>query len=198
MFSTSEFLIDILNDFDRSDAESEKKQLKEILQKHQLEDEELMKSVEGLCSGTPLSVLGWPSAAVEFLRPTGLAREILESSLDHCFCRTLVKQIPTMVSRALRLEPLVISEYTKGSVNVYLREATRTYLLGLFIASVALSRSTLEQALEEKVSKVLQTDSKEGNLKKLVDTAGLEKLLHGDLLCLAHRSTKICKQGGAR
>ncbi|MCH8268654.1 MAG: hypothetical protein IH846_14145 [Acidobacteria bacterium] len=206
MFITSEFLIDILNDEDRLDVEREKKELPEILQERKLKHEELMKSVEGLCSGTPLSVLGWPSAEVEIFRRTDIGRDILESLLDDCFCFTLVNQIPTMVSRALRMDPLVISEYPEGPVNIYLREATRAYLLGLFIASVALSRSALEQALEEKVSKGLQTDSKEERLKKLIKAAELLKLLRGENLYLADQVRKQankvvhgrpCKEGEA-
>ena len=192
MSSTSEMLIEVLNDYDRDTAKKE-------LQERKLEYEELMKSVEGLCSGTPLTFMGFPSAVIQkLLRQGGMTRKIaeglLEGRLDDCFSVALLKQIPTMVSRALRLDPLVISEYPKGPVNTYLREATRAYLLGLFIASVALSRSALEQALEEKIPKGLQTDSKEEKLKKLIKAAELSKLLPGDLLYLADQARKAANK----
>ena len=186
----SEYLIWILNDWERSEAERDKKELQEIQQERKLKHEELMKAVEGLCSGTPFSALGWSSEVVEFLRRSGRDREFLEGALDDCLCWVLLNQIPTMVSRALQMDPLVVSEYPEGPVNVYLREATRAYLLGLFIASVALSRSALEQALEGKVPKGLQTDTKEEKLKKLIKAAELSKLLEGDLLCLADEARK--------
>lgn len=101
----SEYLISILDDYDHEDAKSKKKELREIQQERKREHEELMKSVEGLCSGTPLSILGFSPEIVEGLHPYGMDRKILEWKLDDCFCWALLKRIPTMVSRALRMDP---------------------------------------------------------------------------------------------
>ena len=145
---------------------------------------ELIEDVEGICTGTAFRLHDFAKS------PDIKLRGLLESVFDTSFCYNLVKRVPGMVSRALRLEPLVVSDPPQRHVNLYLREATRAYLLGLFMASVALSRSALEQALEEKVPKGLQTDSKEEKLKKLIKAAELSKLLKGDLLCLADGARK--------
>ena len=198
---TSEFLSDFLDDLDRDIAKDEGKELQERLQELQLDHEKLMKSVEGLCSGTDFTTpeglytdAGWYHRCA---KEKGIMKEAMQISvewnLDDFFCRVLVKQIPTRVSRALRLDPLVISEYPEGPVNTYLCEATRANLLGLFIASVALSRSALEQALEEKVPKLIQPE-KEEKLKMLIKAAELSKLLQGDLLYLADQARKAANK----
>lgn len=186
---TSQYLLEFLNDFDR-DARSDSRPLQELLEERQLDYKELMNAVEGVCTGT--SSTTYATYYHDWVRQnywikSDIIREFAEMGLDDCYCRSLLKQIPTMVSRALRLDPVLVNEYPKGPVNIYLREATRSYLLGLFIASVALSRSALEQALEEKVPKLLQTDYKE-KLQMLINAAGLAKLLQGDVLSFAHRA----------
>jgi hypothetical protein len=71
-----------------------------------------------------------------------------EHLMDDHYSRTLLAQIPKMVRRTLRLGR-VSGRSPAGTVNVYLREAARAYVMGLHQATVALARSALEQALRE-------------------------------------------------
>lgn len=174
--------------------------LKAELEREESERKELLQAVEGIFTGKRHFIHDWMSGKspdwIQQIEDPSLRqrvfqsqREHAQSTLDDCFCRILIKQIPKMVSRALRLEPLVVSEFPREPVNVYLREATRAYLLGLFIASVALARSALEQALEEKVPKLLHTESKD-KMKMLIKAAERSKLLEADILCLADEARK--------
>jgi hypothetical protein len=67
--------------------------------------------------------------------------------------------------------------------NPYLRESTRCYLFGLFNASVALSRSALEQALSKKIPTLLQGRSTEERLHTLIKTARSSILKHSTDIC---------------
>jgi hypothetical protein len=110
-------------------------------------------------------------------------RRHTESQLDECFSRLLVPEIPRMVRRALQLEPMLIEEGPRADENPYVREATRCFLFGLFNASVALSRSALEQAFHKKLPLLLQDRSKEDSLQMLIKTARTSVL---------KRATEVC------
>lgn len=104
-------------------------------------------------------------------------------SLDDCLSRLLVSEIPRMVARALQLQPMLIDQSSKADENPYIREATRCYLFRLFSASVALSRSALEQALSEKIPTLLQGKSREERLKRLINTARTFVLKQATEIC---------------
>jgi len=139
--------------------------------------EELMKSVECLWNEPNQSAFSFLDYIKQFNRN---ARAYAERVLDDSLCYMLIERVPEMVSRALRLEPLVVSGDLSPLVDVHLREGTRAYLFGLFNASVALCRSALEQALEDKVPKGLQTPSREDHLQNLIKRAELSKVLQHD------------------
>jgi len=134
------------------------------------------------------AVLSLITASVEVLLPVkledaiyqlrGAGRE-LEWWLDDLLCRKFLKEIPKIVSRARRLEPVLVKRLPSKPVSVYLREAVRSYVHGLFQASVALSRSAVEHALRERMG---STD----DLVNLVKGAHKMKLLEGDLLQYAN------------
>lgn len=132
-------------------------------------DKDLLESVEGFCSGNKPNFFAIAQWLRDSLRID--TRRELAWDLDACFTRTLLKQILEIVDRAIRLEPVVVGEEPRGSLNVYLREATRAYLFGLFIASVALSRSALEEALEDRVPCLLQNTTSNEKLKHLIRAA---------------------------
>jgi hypothetical protein len=81
--------------------------------------------------------------------------EMVKGFLDEHFTRNLVVAVPGYVDRLLKLSRLKASTNPSATTNVYLREAVRTYVLGLPQASVVLSRAALEQALKEKLGKQL-------------------------------------------
>jgi len=110
-------------------------------------------------------------------------RDILEHFLDDCLSRLLVSEIPRMVSRALELEPMSIEQSPGADENAYLREATRCYLYGLFNASVALSRSALEQAFSSKLPKLLQGAAGVDTLLTRINIARSSILKHKPEIC---------------
>ena len=75
--------------------------------------------------------------------------ELIKNFLDDRFTRDLIDKVSGYVDRTLQLSRLQASGKPSSITNGYLREAVRTYILGLPQASVALSRAALEQALKE-------------------------------------------------
>lgn len=83
------------------------------------------------------------------------APELIKSLLNDHFTRDLIKNVPGYVDRTLQLSRVQALGKPSIITNGYLREAVRTYILGLPLASVALSRAALEQALKEKLARQL-------------------------------------------
>ena len=69
--------------------------------------------------------------------------------LDARFTKDMVRDVPGCVDRLMELSRLEAQDLPSEVTNGYLREAVRTYILGLPQASVALSRAAMEQALKE-------------------------------------------------
>jgi hypothetical protein len=74
---------------------------------------------------------------------------LVRKFLDRRFTRELVDAVPDFVRRTLQLSRMSGARIPSKITNGYLREAVRTYIVGLPQASVALSRAALEQALKE-------------------------------------------------
>lgn len=86
-------------------------------------------------------------AGVEKLMDT--APELINDFLDERFTRNVVNAVSGYVKRTMQLSRLESGRLPSHLTNGYLREAVRTYILGLPQASVALSRAAMEQALKE-------------------------------------------------
>jgi len=77
------------------------------------------------------------------------APEFVSELLDERYTRQALTEIPSYVRRTLDLSHMQAERLPSKVTNVYLQEATRTYILGLAQACVALSRAALEQGLKE-------------------------------------------------
>jgi hypothetical protein len=207
MESTSRWLADQIDDFDGNFTAQE-------LATDAVEREELMESVEGLFGNTTTTLFTSYHFSRKLLSSYPAAsdalethRGILERYLDDCLSRRLVSEIPRMVARAIQLEPMSILPNPQADQNAYLREATRCYLYGLFNASVALSRSALEQALSSKIPTLLQRAAGGDTLSTLINTARSSILKQAPEVCntadqvrkvangIVHGKT--CKESGA-
>ena len=151
--------------------------------------EKLIKSVEALCGNSTQTVYTQYDSLRQLARKYSVVtdalktlRDILEWDLDDCLSRVMVSEVPRMVSRALQLEPMSIERSPGADENAYLREATRCYLYGLFNASVALSRSALEQVLSSKIPKPLQAAG-EDSLQALIKIARSSILKQATGIC---------------
>ena len=71
--------------------------------------------------------------------------------LDPRYTRDVVKAVPGYVSRTMELSRIEGSRLPSKVTNVYLREAARTYVLGLPQACIALCRAAMEQAFKEEL-----------------------------------------------
>lgn len=124
--------------------------------------------------------------------------------LDDYFARHLVAQMPSIVVRIRRFEPVVVPDGPPKLVNLYLSEAVRCYIFGLNQGAVTLARAAVEQGLRERVPYAGQM---EWTLKELIKAAEKFKLLEPAYLQMAKNvqnrgnqvlHSKPCDSGMAR
>jgi len=65
----------------------------------------------------------------------------LENRLDEHYTRDLLERIPKMVMRTMKLSQMLPRKVPSLATNMYLKEATRSYIFGLWQGCVALSRA---------------------------------------------------------
>lgn len=75
--------------------------------------------------------------------------ELINNFLNERFTREVIDAVPGYVRRTMQLSRLEGARIPSKITNTYLREAVRTYVLGLPQASISLSRAALEQAIKE-------------------------------------------------
>ncbi len=115
-------------------------------------------------------------------------RELTEWGLDDTYSRVLVSEIPRIVERALKLAPVWTTREPSKPAEIYLREGTRAFLLGLFQATVALCRSAFEQGLKDRLRSQLAVLAEADELSVLLKTAEMlwPRILEPDLIQLGH------------
>jgi hypothetical protein len=79
--------------------------------------------------------------------------EVIDGALDQYYTRRQLEEVPRLVQRTLRLSHLNSRDTPSKQTNRYLAEATRAFIMGLPLASIALSRAALEQGLKEKLGR---------------------------------------------
>lgn len=174
--STSQYLLEYLKNCDEDD-ENEKPT--------SADDKELAKLLDTLRVDSVESVL--PEKLSMIVRVLHSPKDVLEYSLDDLYSRYFLREVPKIVKRALKLEPLFIEKPIGERVEIYLREATRAYLFGLFQASIALARSALEESLKRHLKeRGLPMLAQSDELLALLRAAALSKLLDSSLLQSAH------------
>ena len=65
---------------------------------------------------------------------------VLEDWLDNYYVHYLLKRVPKMVARTVKLSSMIPRKIPSSATNLYLREATRSYIYGFWQSSVALAR----------------------------------------------------------
>jgi len=95
----------------------------------------------------------------------------LDEQIEHYYVRDMLKRIPTIVNRTMKLSHIVPDKAVSGPTEVYLKEATRTYLFGFWDASVALSRAAVEQGLRHAIKE--RSAPNPETLRALVDEGRL-------------------------
>jgi hypothetical protein len=181
--STSEYLRTQLRDLDKwTDAEADDEtppadaQLYELIRRIEVD------SVESLL----------PIEAARIIQHPHHRKDLLADSLDDHYTRKFLEEIPGIVRRALKLQPLFVQDMISSPTGIYLREATRSYLFGLFQAAAALSRSALEHSLRESLRNSSSLLGETDELLGLIRAAERVKprVLAGDALQFAHEVRK--------
>ena len=128
---------------------------------------EVIKSRESLGSGN--------LPAIESL----VAREpeLMEHFLDEHYTRQVTGAVSGYVRRTMQLSNMSTSRTASKITNTYLLEATRTYILGLPQACVAVCRAALEQGLKENLG--YQGSDERISLRKLIAEAETKGLIDG-------------------
>jgi len=104
--------------------------------------------------------------------------------LDEYFTREMIRKIPKMVERTMRLSTLGVEKTPPEQLNTYFQEATKCFVLGLPQASIALCRAALAQGIRESARKAGLNPV--GELSELIEVAARSKVLKGSSLQLAN------------
>lgn len=72
-----------------------------------------------------------------------------EDWLDYSYCVEQIGAVPDMVRRTFQFSALGAITIPSEQTQHYIREASRSYIHGLFLSSVAMARCALEHALKE-------------------------------------------------
>src|SRR5262245_34716007 len=142
MAYTSHYLRRQLEELDREEPEdglgSVSEEDRALLSKLQ---HKLVDSYESLSTEESERILGMFSAN----------RRVCEYFLDDHFTRRLVDEVPRIIERIMKFEPIIVAKPARGSANIYLQEAVRSHIYGLHQAAVSLARAAIEQGLNERV-----------------------------------------------
>jgi hypothetical protein len=118
-------------------------------------------------------------------------RYYMELQIHEHYTRELLDRVPGVVHRTLLLSPMPRRKRSPArEIQVYLREATRCCVFGLWQASIALSRAALEAALNEKLEKRLLTAC--DTLNQRIRAAGYTGILDPATTEMAY---KVAKHG---
>jgi hypothetical protein len=74
---------------------------------------------------------------------------MIEDLLDEHYSRDLVKKIPKLVRRTVRLSSLIVKDTPSTAVNLYSSEATRNYVFGFWPSCIALTRRLGDEPARE-------------------------------------------------
>jgi hypothetical protein len=121
-------------------------------------------------------VVGFSDAAATKIE--SMARDVgvpLDEEIEHYYVRDMLERVPKMVDRTMKLSHITPQKAPLGPTEVYLKEATRTYLFGFWDASVALSRAAVEQGLRQAAKERFNQNLK--TLRELIDAGLLLGLL---------------------
>jgi hypothetical protein len=109
-----------------------------------------------------------------------------DKPLEEFYCRDLLKNVPSIVERTLKLKYLVLSGIPPSQF-VYLVEAANCYIYGLSQAAVALARAAMEESLRDKLAlSVGKKAAKALDLEDIIKDLGRTKDLSRDRVTRAH------------
>ena len=114
-----------------------------------------------------------------------LSPEGLDPFYNEFYCKAFLEKIPKMAERTRTLPTLRTKTPVDRATNLYLREATRSYILGIWDAAVALSRATVEEALEVRLKQTIP--GLKGGLDELLKLAERFGVLDREQLSAAGR-----------
>ncbi len=77
--------------------------------------------------------------------------DVIKHLLDEYYSLRQIEKVPWMVRRTLQLSRLSALQTPSAQTNRYISEAIRAYIQGFAVASAAIARAALEQALKEKL-----------------------------------------------
>jgi hypothetical protein len=100
--------------------------------------------------------------------------------LDEFYSKKLLAEIPGIVERAMMLSPLESQMNIPRQVNVYLEQATRAFVAGLWDGAVALARACLEAAFEDRIGYFIGRQARE--LKVWIGEAEQKRLMSNEQL----------------
>jgi hypothetical protein len=103
--------------------------------------------------------------------------DLFEGDLNRLYVREVVAAVPGYVSRTLQLSGLAAGRKPNEAVSKYLAEAVRAYIVGFPLASIAISRAILEQAVRECMTGQPEGASLAAWFEQLAEERGLDNVM---------------------
>ena len=113
--------------------------------------------------------------SLEWIMLKGQGFQAPASLLDEYYAKHLLAEVPRIVARASSLRPLESRRNVPRQVNVYLEQATRSFVAGLWDGAVALARACLEETLEDQIGEYIGHQKRD--LRDWLNEAELKHLL---------------------
>jgi hypothetical protein len=119
----------------------------------------------------------------EWIVPKGKGFALPDCLLNEYYSKTLLEEVPGFVAWAAALTPVECAGQVPRQVNVYLEQATRSFVVGLWDGAVALARACLEEAFEDRIGHHIGHQKRElfkwiaaAERKRLISPAQLGRL----------------------
>lgn len=103
--------------------------------------------------------------------------EVVAMVFDTHYTKYFLANVPKYVRRTGKLASLVVENVPSDEVRLYVREASRNYVFGHWLSSIALARTALETSLRDSLEESGVTPN--WRLRNVIEAAVKQKLLDG-------------------
>jgi hypothetical protein len=127
--------------------------------------------IDGRLSGFDPQALEPGTSSADVPPGAGNLDFIMEDWIDAVFVRTFLNGLEEMRRRFFTIPAMVLSDRLPPAVRVYIAQATRCYLFGLFQAAAVLARAALEGALADQLAPPNSRRQQDRKLESLIRDA---------------------------
>jgi hypothetical protein len=121
--------------------------------------------------------------------------ESVTADLDSLYVRELVAAVPEYVERTIALSHLSAGRKPPKRMNKYLGEAVRAYILGLPLASIAISRAALEQGINDCLTSTPEDAAFSAKIDQIVEALGIDESIGRTAKQVVRKCNSVIHEG---